>query len=233
MKSSKSSNVPFGLLHSVILKEIIDKGIAPAHAQLTTYFNTSEESMNRALDMLQEQHGLVLHPNSYKIWVIHPFSLAPTNFFLRGENQGWWSNCAWCSLGAASLINKDLTISTTIGGEDKAVRIQIKNGQIQNNDLLVHFPIPMSKAWDNVIYTCSMMLFFENEEQIDHWCATRNIKKGDIQPIEKIWEFARSWYGQHLDEDWKKWTTEEARKVFKEYGLDHPIWKIERGNSRF
>ena len=36
-------------------------------------------------------------------------------------------------------------------------------------DFLVHFPVPMTRAWDNVIYTCSVMLLFRTEEEVNDW----------------------------------------------------------------
>jgi hypothetical protein len=46
-----------------------------------------------------------------------------------------------------------------------------ENGKIIDTNFVVHFPIPMRQAWDNVIYTCSIMLLFRNEAQVDDWCA--------------------------------------------------------------
>ena len=41
--------------------------------------------------------------------------------------------------------------------------IAIRDGKIVESNYYIHFPIPMQNAWDNVIYTCSTMLLFENE----------------------------------------------------------------------
>ena len=186
-----------------------------------------------ALYQLQDYHGVVLHPNEPKVWVIHPFSLAPTNFFIQSTRGQWWSNCAWCSLGAAALINSDLTISTTIGAGTKQVTVHIEKGKIIEKNLYVHFPIPMQKAWDNVIYTCSNMLLFESEEQVINWSRRHDIPLGDIQPIDHIWAFAQQWYGNHLNPDWEKWTIEEAKDIFAEHHLHHPVWHLESTQERF
>ncbi|MBF5060181.1 hypothetical protein NEPTK9_001712 [Candidatus Neptunochlamydia vexilliferae] len=70
-------------------------------------------------------------------------------------------------MGAAALIDEDVTIKATLGGEGKQVTLTIKDGELQNKDLYVHFPIPMTQAWDNVTYTCSTMLLFSSEEGVD------------------------------------------------------------------
>ena len=200
---------------------------------LSKLLKKSKEEIVEGLHNLQEYHGVVLHPNEPKIWVIHPFSLAPTNFYVQSQKGEWWGNCAWCSLGVAALLKEDVKISTSIGGETKRIEINIINGEIQEKNYLIHFPIPMKNAWDNVIYTCSNMLIFENEQQVEIWSKKHNIPKGDIQPIENIWNFSKKWYGNHLDPNWNKWTMEEAKELFKEFELDNEIWHLGDSTERF
>ncbi len=220
-------------LHYAILKYIIEKGYAPGVSQLSKILSEEENSVVQALYDLQEYHGVVLHPNEPKIWVIHPFSLAPTNFLVETKSGKWWGNCAWCSLGVAALLKEDLTITTTFGAHGEKIIIHIQDGEVEEKDLLVHFPIPMKKAWDNVIYTCSTMLVFKDLPQVEDWCMQHNIPKGDVQPISKIWEFSKKWYGNHLNPNWKKWTMEEAKELFEEFELNHEIWDLETSASRF
>jgi Alkylmercury lyase len=221
------------LLHYTILKHIIDEGFAPDLETLSVLLKADPVEVQQQLYALQDYHGIVLHPNNSKIWVIHPFSLAPTNFFVRSAKGEWWGNCAWCSLGVAALLKEDLTISTNLGAHDEQVIIHIINGEVREKNLLVHFPIPMKNAWDNVIYTCSNMLVFKDEEQIDQWTKRHHIPKGDIQPITNVWEFSKKWYGNHLNPDWEKWTMQEAKDIFLKFSLTGRIWDIETSASRF
>lgn len=220
-------------LHFQIIKGIIENGYAPEAEELSKILEASTEEVIKGLYELQEYHGVVLHPHIPKVWVMHPFSLAPTNFFVQSKRGQWWGNCAWCSLGVAALLNEDVTITTTIGAETKQVTIHIINGEIQEQQFYIHFPIPMKNAWDNVIYTCSNMLLFENEEQIDQWSKAHNIPKGDIQPIAKIWAFSKKWYGNHLNPAWTKWTVDDAKRIFAEFDLQGRIWDLGESKERF
>ena len=220
-------------LHHALIKGIIDKGYAPSNVELAELLDAQVSEIEKALIHLQDYHGVVLHPNDTKVWAIHPFSLSPTNFYVTSSKGEWWGNCAWCSLGIAALVKDDVKITTTLGAEKQQVEINIIDGTIQEKDYFVHFPIKMKEAWDNVIYTCSTMLLFKNEESVDVWCEKHNIPKGDIQPIEKIWNFSKKWYGNHLKEDWIKWTMDEARDMFREFQLNHPIWDLGSSNERF
>ena len=220
-------------LHYAIIREIIETGFAPSVEALAVMLQAEKEQIVKGLYDLQEYHGVVLHPKEPKIWVIHPFSLAPTNFYVQSKKGEWWGNCAWCSLGIAALLQEDVKITTTIGAETKQISIHIINGDIQEKNYYIHFPIPMKNAWDNVIYTCSNMLVFENAQQVDQWTKKHNIPKGDIQDIENVWNFSKKWYGNHLNPDWTKWTVEEAKQMFKEFRLTDKIWELEDSKERF
>lgn len=220
-------------LHYTIIREIIKNGFAPNVEDLSIILQSDQEQIIQGLNDLQDYHGVVLHPNEPKIWVIHPFSLAQTNFYLKSKKGEWWGNCAWCSLGVATLLEDDVKIITTIGAETKQIEINIIDGEIQEKNYCIHFPIPMKNAWDNVIYTCSNMLVFENEAQIDQWTKKHNISKGDIQPIENIWNFSKKWYGNHLNPNWTKWTIQEAKEMFLEFNLNNSIWELGDSKERF
>lgn len=221
------------VLHYTIIKHIIEKGYAPDIETLSTIMNSDVKEVGMALFDLQDEHGVVLHPNSPKIWVIHPFSLAPTNFVVKSSKGIWWGSCAWCSLGIAVLVNDDVSITTNLGAHGEQVIVHIKDGEVQEKNLSIHFPIPMKDSWDNVIYTCSNIIVFKDEKQVDSWTKRHNIPKGDIQPIDNIWQFSNKWYGNHLNPDWKKWTKKEAKEIFLEFNLTQEIWDLENSDLRF
>jgi hypothetical protein len=100
-------------------------------------------------------------------------------------------------------------------------------------DLLVHFPVPMKHAWDNVLFTCSVMLMFRYKRSIQDWSRRHALPCGDAQPVQKVYDFARVWYGRHLDADWRKWTTEEARGIFERFGFRGPVWELPASGERF
>jgi hypothetical protein len=220
-------------LHHEIIEHFIEHGFAPSVATLSARLDRPRESVAVALHALQDEHGVVLHPSSSEIWVSHPFSSAPTSFWVRNTRRGWWGNCAWCSLGIVALLGTDASITTTLGGESEQVTVNIVNGVVSPADLVVHFPIAMQHAWDNVVFTCSNMLLFDSSAAVDEWCARHGMPRGDVQPLETIWQFARVWYGRHRAPDWKKWSASEARAIFATFGLSGPTWEVPDSGDRF
>lgn len=213
-------------LHHGVIKHIINCGYAPDVCALAHELDEPLESVQRGLMDLEEYHGVVLHPNSYKVWVIHPFSLAPSNFVVSTEDGKWFSSCAWCALGCAALLNKNCTITTTFEAHGERIDVHIQHGEVIEGDLLIHFPIPMRNAWDNVIYTCSNMLLFRTQTEVEKWCLRHGMEMGDVQPLSKMWPFAQEWYGNHLSETWVKWTAPQAQEMFSRHDLTHDVWNL-------
>ncbi|HRO53294.1 MAG TPA: alkylmercury lyase family protein [Alicycliphilus sp.] len=220
-------------LHEAIISGFLTQQRPPTVLEIAERFHCDEAHARQALRALADNHGVVLHPASDEIWIAHPFSAAPTTCVVKSGKRKWWGNCAWCSLGLAHLAGGSATIETRLGAiEDHAV-IRIENGKLLDTDYVVHFPIPMQQAWDNVVYTCSVQLLFRDEAQVDEWCATRGILKGDVRPIEQIWEFSRQWYARHADADWTKWTVHEAIEIFARHHLSGPTWALADQAERF
>jgi hypothetical protein len=220
-------------LHYVIMRHLMEHCYAPSSDALATYFGVEREEVASAMFGLQEYHGMVLHPHCPEVWVIHPFSTAPTCFTVRHGERSWWANCAWCSLGIAALLGGDgVSIESNLGADSSPVTVQVDGGRVQE-DLLVHFPVPMTRVWDNVIYADSTVLFFESDAQIYSWSKRHRIARGDSQPIQRVYQLGAAWYGHHLDEHWHKWTLEEARGIFAKCGLRGSIWELPHSSERF
>ena len=220
-------------LHYELIRGLVDTGAIPTESALQKALNCSSSELRSTFQELADLHGVVLHPSSHDVWVIHPFSLAPTTFLVECGDRKWWGNCAWCSLGIAVLAGDRCAITTTLGAEGEQVRLTIDDGRVDRNDLVVHFPVPMTKAWDNVIYTCSTMLLFKNERQVDEWSARHHIPRGDVQPVARVLELSKRWYGEHLRPDWTKKSVADARALFAELGFTHPVWHLPSEDGRF
>ena len=220
-------------LHHELIRGLVDTCAIPSQDELLARLSWSAAELGRAFAELAEVHGVVLHPESHHVWAIHPFSLAPTPFLVECGHRKWWGNCAWCSLGIAVLAGEPSVITTTLGAEREQVQLTVTDGRVNPTDLVVHFPIPMTRVWDNVIYSCSTMLLFRDESHVGEWSARHRIPRGDVQPVAKVLELAKRWYGEHLRPDWTKKSVPDARAIFAELGFVHPVWSLPAEGGRF
>ena len=240
------------LIHYHILQYILSTGHAPNMEQLSIECDLSTEQTLSSIKRLEGSHGLVLHSNSDppNIWVIHPFSLTPTLFWVESlnpkhkdgnnRNKGFWAPCIWCASGVAHLIGGNANIHTKLGGEKQNIIIKVRNDKIIGNDLEIkqlygHFGISVMNAWDNVHHFCGIALVFDNKQNIKNWCKTHGYDEtyGHITEIENIYNLGKIWYGKHTNRNWVKWTLKQAKEIFNKTGFTHPIWKLPDGDDTF
>lgn len=219
-------------VHRAVLAAIVASGRAPDVAELASTLGVPAAEARAALRRLAENHGLVLHPASDRVWMAHPFALSPTGVWVEGRERGWWAACPWCALGIAALVG-DVTIHARLGGEAQEVRIVVRDGAARPDELLVHFALPPRRAWENVLHYCATVLPFRSEAAIDAWCARHGQPRGAAVPLATVQRLARAWYGGHLAEDWRKWTAAQARTIFEQVGLVGPFWALEAESGRF
>jgi hypothetical protein len=213
-------------VHYLIMRHIIDTGHAPALPRLAELAELAAESAGAALQKLEQIHGVILMPNSLRIWSVHPFALNPTTFWVSNATGGWWANCAWCSLGIGAALNQDVTISTSDAGEGDALEFTIERGKARRTDLLMNFPYPPEQWWDNPIAPCVNILFFSSEARIDSWRARHGHPRGSFLPIDVAIRLAELWFGDYVSADWVRKTPARASQIFNELGLDRSFWKL-------
>jgi hypothetical protein len=220
-------------VHHDLIETIIAIGRAPMATEIASRVGAAVDEVEASLHRLHDGHGLVLHPDSARVWVIHPFALWPTTYRVNTSAMSWWGNCAWCSLGIAAIVGGNVSITTTIGAESQQVTIDARDGELIDSDLVVHFTRPIRRAWENVLYYCGTVLVFRAEPDVDAWCERHGIERGEVVPLRQVWELARVWYGNHRARDWKKWTLAQAQEIFTRVGLTGDFWRILQTGERF
>lgn len=200
---------------------------------LAEHLGVDQSDVERSLDRLEANHAVVLHPGTHSIWLVHPFSLTPTLFYVTQGDRGWWAPCIWCALGVCTLVGGDTTITTTLAGETEQITIDTRDDQVGESSLLAHFPIPAARAWENVHRHCACTLVFRLESDIDAWCASHGIARGEIIPLAQVADLAHVWYGDALRDDWTKPTISEARQRFESVGLTSEHWQLPVSEERF
>jgi len=222
-----------GLVHHQLVKGMIDSHRCPSPDALATALNVPRSDVNASLRRLETNHGLVLHPHECSVWMIHPFAVSPSNTWIQKKQEGWWAPCMWCALGVAVLVGGKVVIHARIGGEAEAVQFSVQDGVPENAETYVHFAQPPKRAWNNVHHYCAMLLPFRFEQQIDEWSNRHGLPRGEAVPLEQAAALARKWYGRHAEPDFRKWTSEEAQKIFSDVGLTGAFWALDNTSDRF
>ena len=222
---ARTHATPLGsAIRHAINKHAVETGRAPTLRSLSAMLKCPADEVERGLLGLAKSHGVVLHPNSTRIWLAHPFSFSPTAFWVTSGRGAWWGNCAWCSLGIAAMIDCDSRIVTRSGGEAAALEVHVRDRTVLESDVLVHFSVPARKWWDNVHYTCGTILFFPSVSEVDAWCERHGIARGQILSMDQAWALAQAWYGDYLNPKWRRRSAREAGEIFEHIGLRGEFW---------
>ena len=70
------------------------------------------------------------------------------------------------------------------------------------------------------------MLLFRDEEHVERWCATRDLRRGEIVTPEQTWQLAHGWYKDKVKPEWRRHTVEEAESLLAGIGLTGPFWNL-------
>ncbi len=213
-------------LHYLLIRHIIERGHAPSPDDLAESAGCDAASASAALARLAEMHGVILEPGSERIWSLHPFSMLPTAFWVTSNGHGWWANCAWCSLAIGAALAAGTEISTPEGAEGASLNFQIRGGESSRPDLLMHFPYPPARWWDNPFCPCGNILFFSSEAQIDRWAERHGRPRGAILKMPDALKLSYRWFGDYAQPDWRRKTPEQAEAIFEDLGLDRNFWSI-------
>lgn len=69
------------------------------------------------------------------------------------------------------------------------------------------------------------MLLFRSEEEIDRWCAAAGEPRGEVVPLQQLWEISLTWYGTRMNPDFRGRAVEQAVEVFNQAGLISDFWR--------
>jgi len=135
--------------------------------------------------------------------------------------------------GVAALVAESTRIYTRCGAEAEPLIIEVTNGRPSRDDVVVHFAIPRSWAWDNVHQHCSLVLPFHSPQNVSEWCKRYSLPMGEVVPLQTASDLAQAWYGSHASPHWRKWTVQQAQEIFSRVGLVSDFWRLEIRQGQF
>jgi hypothetical protein len=211
-------------LRGRLVRAIAASGHAPGMDELAAEAGLSPSEVEASLGRLHDAHALLLHPDRRTPWVVHPFALSPGSCWVETEKCGYWANCLYCALGIAAALRAEARITTRLGGEAETRCYRVEGGRLDDADGVFHLSTPARLWWDNVIHACASFQPFASEEEVGPWCERHALPRGHVMTLDALWRFASDWYGDCLDEGWRKRSPEEVRALFDAHGLTGHFW---------
>jgi len=117
-------------------------------------FNISAEEAGEYYKELHNRHAFFLDLDPMTIRMANPFSCIPTDFKVHANGKTYYANCAWDMLGIPAALHSDnAVIKAKFTESNELVNLEIKDGKVTNEDLLVHFPVPFTHWYDDLVFT--------------------------------------------------------------------------------
>ncbi len=125
----------------------------PSVDDTAAHFHISIEEASGYYQELHNHHAFFLEPETLTIRMANPFSGIPTDFKVHANGKTYYANCAWDMLGIPAALHTDAVIEAKFTESNELVQLEVKDGKITNNQLLVHFPLPFSRWYDDLVFT--------------------------------------------------------------------------------
>ena len=128
-------------------------GRVPQAPELARTLGRPESDVRAALHQLAAARALILAPNDGEIWAASPFCAVPSAFRVSALGRLYFGICIWDALGIAAAIDAAADITAPCGDCGTPMRVEIRDGELQHSEGVVHFAVPAARWWDNIGFT--------------------------------------------------------------------------------
>jgi len=136
-----------------IYNHFADTTHPPSVDETAAHFNISTEEAGEYYKELDNRHAFFLDPGTLNIRMAWPFSAIPTDFKVHANGRTYYANCAWDMLGIPALLQCDAVMDAKFTESNEPAQLEVKDGKITNSELLIHFPVPFSHWYDDLVFT--------------------------------------------------------------------------------
>lgn len=142
-------------LRRIVYRHFVESGGAPTRHLLAEIVGDLD-AVDGLLQELHDRHMLVLDDRPARhgeIRMALPFAAQPTNWRVTTERGAWWANCAWDSLAVLAALHSDGHIESTWSDTGTPVHLDVTDGQLDDAEGYICFPLPASRWWDDIVFT--------------------------------------------------------------------------------
>jgi len=140
-------------VRAFVYNHLADTTRPPRVDETAHHFNINREEAGELYKALHNRHALFLEPETLTIRMANPFSGLPTDFKVHANEKTYFANCAWDMLGIPAALHCDAVIEAVFTESNGPTQLEIRDGKVTNGELLVHFPIPFARWYDDLVFT--------------------------------------------------------------------------------
>jgi len=140
-------------IRAFVYRHFADTARAPSVDETAARFALTHEQAVSAYEELHSKHAFFLAPDTHDILIANPFSGVETPFRVHANGKTYFANCAWDSLGIPAALHTNADIEAVCSQSGQPVILNVRNGQVSESDVLVHFLVPFEHWYDDLVFT--------------------------------------------------------------------------------
>lgn len=140
-------------LRVFIYDHLIAHGVAPSCAEMGDAFGETAASVRDQLATLRIGKTVLVHPTTRELWMVGPFSAAPTNYRLTDGSTTWFANCAWDMFGVATLVGRPIRAEVPCVDCDEPLSVHCDPAEPPKEPFVVHFLLPARRWYEDIGFT--------------------------------------------------------------------------------
>jgi hypothetical protein len=150
------SQLPENILWDIrafVYRHFADTTRAPNADETAAAFALTHAEAASAYEALHARHAFFLNPGTHEIRMANPFSNIETPFRVHADGKTYFANCAWDSLGIPAALGRDADVEAACAHSGQPVRLQVRDGEVSESDVLVHFLVPFERWYADLAFT--------------------------------------------------------------------------------
>ena len=136
-----------------LYRDFIESGRPPSITRVAGLMGAPLEAVRAAFERLAAGKAIVLQPSSREVLMANPLSAVPSPFLVRTSGRVFFGSCVWDALGIIAMLQADGTLETSCSCCGEAMSIDVRDGQPQVVEGIIHFPIPAKRWWEDIVFT--------------------------------------------------------------------------------
>ena len=137
-----------------IYNEFLSSGVPPSVLESSKALGIPSDDVAAAYDRLAAARVIVLRPGTHGVLMAAPLSAVPTRFTVRLPDDRWYyANCIWDALGIMSMLGSDGVVEASCADCNEMLELRVSGGSLAASDAVVHFAIPASRWWEDIVFT--------------------------------------------------------------------------------
>jgi hypothetical protein len=140
-------------LRNATYRLVVDLGRVPTAGEVAAHTGRAADDVRAGWRRLHDAHALVLEPGGDVIRMANPFSGVPTPHRVLAAGCWWYANCAWDAFGICAALHADGRIESSCPDCGEPLRVDVRGGELDRQDLLFHCLVPARAWWDDIVFT--------------------------------------------------------------------------------